>query len=275
MSISSEITRLQTAKADLKSVLENKGVTVPSQATLDDYADLVDAIETGGEGWTWDTLANQNTPAGAVSFETATAISAQAFYNRKGITSVDLTGITSIGMYAFAEDSNITEITNGNDVLTIGQYAFRNCNKLGWLYFPKCTEITTGGYAFYGAGKSGYGVVFPAYVGTTRSDFFRSTRYTVCDLGEKVTALGTRHFYNDSVAYTVILRNPDAVVTAADTNRLPLNAGTKVYVPSALVESYQIASNWSVAYSRGVQFLPIEGSQYENYYADGTPIPTE
>ena len=44
MSISSEISRLQNAKADLKTALENKGVTVPSSATLDDYADLVDGI---------------------------------------------------------------------------------------------------------------------------------------------------------------------------------------------------------------------------------------
>ena len=50
MSIASEITRLQTAKADLKTAIEGKGVTVAASATLDDYADLVDAIETGGGG---------------------------------------------------------------------------------------------------------------------------------------------------------------------------------------------------------------------------------
>lgn len=49
MSISSEITRLQNAKADLKTALENKGVTVPSSATLDDYADLVDSIEAASQ----------------------------------------------------------------------------------------------------------------------------------------------------------------------------------------------------------------------------------
>ncbi len=48
MSIASEITRLQTAKADIKTAIEDKGVTVPSAATLDDYADYVDAIQTGG-----------------------------------------------------------------------------------------------------------------------------------------------------------------------------------------------------------------------------------
>lgn len=50
MSIANEISRLQTAKADLKTAIEGKGVTVAANATLDAYADLVDAIETGGGG---------------------------------------------------------------------------------------------------------------------------------------------------------------------------------------------------------------------------------
>lgn len=50
MSIASEISRLQTAKADLKTAIESKGVTVPSSTKLDGYADLVDSIETGGGG---------------------------------------------------------------------------------------------------------------------------------------------------------------------------------------------------------------------------------
>jgi hypothetical protein len=48
MAISDEITRLQQAKADLKTAIEGKGVTVSSSATLDDYAALVDSIEAGG-----------------------------------------------------------------------------------------------------------------------------------------------------------------------------------------------------------------------------------
>lgn len=48
MSVESEIIRLQTAKADLKTSIEDKGVTVPSNTKLDGYADLVDSIETGG-----------------------------------------------------------------------------------------------------------------------------------------------------------------------------------------------------------------------------------
>lgn len=47
MSIASEIQRLQSAKADLKTAIEAKGVTVPSSATIDTYDDYVAQI-TGG-----------------------------------------------------------------------------------------------------------------------------------------------------------------------------------------------------------------------------------
>lgn len=46
MSIESQINRIQGAKEDLKTVIENKGVTVPSATTLDGYAALVGQIET-------------------------------------------------------------------------------------------------------------------------------------------------------------------------------------------------------------------------------------
>lgn len=47
MSIATEIQRIQNAKANIKTAIEGKGVTVPSLATLDDYADYVEEI-TGG-----------------------------------------------------------------------------------------------------------------------------------------------------------------------------------------------------------------------------------
>lgn len=48
MSVASEIQRLQTAKADIKTAIENKGVTVPSSAKLDTYDDYIDSISGGG-----------------------------------------------------------------------------------------------------------------------------------------------------------------------------------------------------------------------------------
>lgn len=45
MAISDEITRLQGAKADIKTAIEGKGVTVSSSAKFDDFADYIDAIQ--------------------------------------------------------------------------------------------------------------------------------------------------------------------------------------------------------------------------------------
>ena len=47
MAVADEITRIQGAKADLKTAIEAKGVTVPSSALIDDYPDYVDAIQQG------------------------------------------------------------------------------------------------------------------------------------------------------------------------------------------------------------------------------------
>ena len=47
MSVADEILRLQQAKSDLATSIENKGVTVPAATTLDGYAALVDQIQTG------------------------------------------------------------------------------------------------------------------------------------------------------------------------------------------------------------------------------------
>ena len=49
MSIATEIQRLQSAKADIKSAIENKGVTV-GDGTIDTYAKFIDEIVSSGSG---------------------------------------------------------------------------------------------------------------------------------------------------------------------------------------------------------------------------------
>lgn len=82
MTIASEITRLQGAKADLKTSIEAKGVTVPSSATIDTYSGYVDQIQQGGEVLKddvlkWDTsgLAVGDAVGIALSVGTSTTVS--------------------------------------------------------------------------------------------------------------------------------------------------------------------------------------------------------
>jgi hypothetical protein len=49
MSVNTEITRIETAKADIKAAIEEKGVTVPDTTKIDGMAALISAIAGGTE----------------------------------------------------------------------------------------------------------------------------------------------------------------------------------------------------------------------------------
>lgn len=94
------------------------------------------------------------------------------------------------------------------------------------------------------------------------------------------TTLGNNRGMENCWWLTVlVLRNP-AVVTLGNTNvfnNTPLmgrqGRTADLYVPSALISAYESASNWSTILANGYTTIhAIEGSEYENYYVDGTPI---
>ena len=58
MAISDELTRIQTAKADIKASIEAKGVTVPSNALIDTYDTYIGQISGGGGGQAEEDLKN-------------------------------------------------------------------------------------------------------------------------------------------------------------------------------------------------------------------------
>ena len=54
MSIQTELTRITNAKAAIKTAIEGKGVTVPDATLLDGMAALIESIEAGGGGGSFD-----------------------------------------------------------------------------------------------------------------------------------------------------------------------------------------------------------------------------
>lgn len=142
MSIESEITRLSTAKADLKTAIENKGVTVPSDATLDDYAGYVDAISTGERDWYVDEDLKYH---GDVVIN-VTSIGQKQFENQTHITSLHFTaeeGIT-FAQYAFRYSSAVSKILI-DKLVSIGGEAFSYCG-FSELAFKNAEGSTIGGY---------------------------------------------------------------------------------------------------------------------------------
>ena len=116
MSIASEISRLQTAKTDIKTAIEAKGVTVPSSATIDTYDDYVAEISGGGSSADTEALIN---------------------LIERDITYIDIpTGVTSIGVYAFYYCTSLSGITIPNSVTSIGDGAFDSCSSLSSVNIP-------------------------------------------------------------------------------------------------------------------------------------------
>lgn len=252
MSIATDLTRLQTAKADLKTAIEGKGVTVPSATLIDGYADLVDAIQTGGGGGGTDLADYLNGDISSSYYsENVTKINGQYSFNNTGIQSLELPNCTSIAQNGLRGLSSLTSLKI-HKVSSLGMDALNGCSNVPVLVFEQFVTMTT------------------------RSTQAMTGVHTV-DLTSNVPSGGSSLGTMTSLE-TIILRG-DSVRTLNSTGNLPSGVwgsggtGGTIYVPSALIDSYKAATNWSTLDGYGtITWAAIEGSQYENYYADGTPV---
>lgn len=117
MSIASEISRLQTAKTNIKAAIEAKGVTVPSSATIDTYDDYVSQISGGGgdttpsafTSWSYN---DYGKPTNIVVKDSVTSIPSYFQYYNNSLSSCTIhSGVTSIGSYAFSSVGNTGPIS--------------------------------------------------------------------------------------------------------------------------------------------------------------------
>ena len=161
MSVATEITRIQTAKAGLKTSIEAKGVTVASDALIDDYAGYVDNIPTGGGGTKIAVSPDVSEYTGGSGFDFLsqitsvnfpsgiTSIANNAFNYCTGLTSVTIpSSVTSIGEHAFYYCISMTSVTIGNGVTSIGDSGFYFCTSLTSVICEATTPPTLGTNTF-------------------------------------------------------------------------------------------------------------------------------
>ena len=157
MSIATEISRIQSAKADIKIAIEAKGVTVPSSATIDTYSTYVSQISGGGGGntliksikiedFTGTTFNRSTSYITSVTIpDSVTSIAYAAFQNCTSLASIDIpSGVTSIGSNAFQSCTSLASINIPSGVTSIGKNAFQSCTSLTSITIKAITPPTLG-----------------------------------------------------------------------------------------------------------------------------------
>ena len=237
MSISTEITRLQTAKSDIKSAIEAKGVTVPSSAKIDTYDDYVSQISGGGGSEDLKKMIDRTITSIVIPSD-VTTIGNSAFYNCSSLTSVTIpNSVTIIGKSAFSSTSilRVNSNTNGvvnipSGVTTISNSSFGSCRSITSVTIPD-SVTTIDGYAFY-----------------------TCTSLRNVTIGSGVTSIGSAAFgyTNSIISFTCNAVTPPTVGSGILASA---SANLVIYVPSASVNTYKAASGWST-YASQIQAIP-------------------
>lgn len=204
---------------------------------------------------------------GALDLSPCATIGAYAFCNCYGITSLSIPNVTSVGTNAFQYCNKITALDAPN-LTTLGGYAFsgNNTYKMAFksINLPKCKAIPNSTLTYCPYVTE---LVLPECTSVGNSSLTNWTNLAFVDL-PKCTSIVNYALRNNSNLATLILRSE----TMCTLSNYALN-GTKifngtgyVYVPSALIKSYQAATNWKTIYGKNANAFRA----LEDYTVDGT-----
>lgn len=181
----------------------------------------------------------------------------------KTIKYVDDDTIISLkGSYSFSYCSKLTSVNLPLVESEVGSYTFYYCSSLTNINLPLVIGI--GSYCFSYC-LSLIKVTLPSVKYLDNNAFYSCSKLTSIDL-PSVTSIDSYAFGFCSELISLIIRTTSQICKLKYANifiQTPINNGTGyIYVPSALIESYKTATNWSTFAS---QFRALE-----DYTIDGT-----
>lgn len=227
--------------------------------TIEDVADYANAeITVNVQSTSTDTLGEMlaNTLTDYIN-NTVTRLPSYAFANVTSLKNITLNAVKNIETNSFQACTNLISATL-NGAIELRNFCFDGCSKLPNIVLPSFKRSNT-------ATMRGCSILKAVDLGNSSTS--SSDNY-----------IGQQVFQNDTILDTIVLRFP-FVITLQNVNSFnntPFasgGAGGTIYVPSALILSYQSANIWSTLHGYGtVTWVAIEGSQYENYHVDGSTV---
>lgn len=210
------------AKADIANAITTKGGTVPS--LFEDYGDAIRAIPSGGGG---------GDKFGSLVDKSITTVTAS-----------DLSGVTTIGDYAFYTCSSLTSVTIPNSVTSIGSFAFFNTGLTSVTIPDSVTSI--GGNAFQGCTGLTSVTVPNSVTSTGNGVFYSCSGLTSVIIGNGLTSISQSTFRYCSSCLLYDFRSAQQVPTLVNTNAFNnTNANKKIVVPDALYDTWVATNNWN------------------------------
>ena len=119
-----------------------------------------------------------------------------AFYNCSNLTSVTIgDSVTSIGNHAFDNCTSLASITILDSVTSIGNYAFEGCSSLTSIEIPD-SVTSIGSNAFYGCSSLTSINIPNSVTSIDNYAFYNCSALTGVAVPDSVTSIGERAFYN-------------------------------------------------------------------------------
>ena len=180
-------------------------------------------------------------------------------------------------MYPFALCNELEHISLPNltylGSLNFNHGDFGKLPKLKSLYIPNVTNMA--GQVFTQMPLLTE-VALPSFSGTLGGNALNTNQSGIVtiDIGPRAEKFGDWACNGmPTTCQNIILRRESDIVTLNNSTNTLQKKLKNYYVPEGLIDSYKADSKWSVYYNGGYcNFVAIEGSQYEHFYADGTPV---
>lgn len=254
-------------ESDLTSVADAIRAKTGGSADLQFPADFVSEIGSiSGGGWSIDGILDRSEPSGDITISASSISNRSSLRSCTNITGATVTTAVTFPSNFFNDCYNMTYVFAPYARISGNSYFAQYCEKMEVVVIGSTNGCSYGLAQMLRSGR---------------------TSLTKVDI-VNTSSLAGQQFYGDNALNTIILRG-SGLYALGNVNSFNCRhfksggTGGTIYIPKVLYDElgtgsandYKAATNWSTVDAYGtITWAQIEGSQYEHYYADGTPIPT-